>query len=316
MEIKYSTNSLKDFSNEFGIDGQKLHEFLPKVITPLVLPSELDISSRVFHYWREKGLLKYYPIVKTQRSDWVKLNLLEVLWLKIVQQLLQFGFNIKDIKAIGDNLNLDLMDKLTESDAAPEIKKLKLKKDTENYYLNLISVIKNNPELINKEFLKLFTFLGSIVSDILLFKGNINLIIYTENGEIMIAMDGMKHNKAIETLLLEMKTRTRLIIPINSLLIDFLREEASVEQVIDFGLCSPSELAAIDAIRNKEVKEVNIKKDDFGEITLTTTKVGGLKEADMRQLIKIFGLTDYKEVKVVMRNKKDIFLEGKTKYKY
>jgi DNA-binding transcriptional MerR regulator len=312
--MNLSTDNAQDFLKSLGIGEQKLNEFLPKAISPLVLPSDIGISARVFHYWREKGLLKDHPITD-KRSEWVKLNLLEVTWLKIVQQLLQFGFKMSDIKEIGDNLNRDFRDVLKDIDLIPEIKKLKYSKEVKDFYIELLPVLKNNPELINVDILKIYTTLGSIISDILLYNGNVKLIVYHENKKMRVAIEGLKHSEPSDELLKRLTTMTRLIIPISDLIAEFLCEEKNQKHMVEFGLLTNEEVAAIEAIRNNDVREISIKKDHEDKITLTTSKHGKLNEEDIKKLIKIFGLNEYNEVRLVLRNKKDIFLEGKSKYK-
>ena len=167
--MKLSTASVIGSLEALKVSQKNLLDFLPKAITPQITPKEIGITPRVLHYWREKGLLKGYPILD-ERSDWIKLNLLEVIWLKIVQHLLNFGISTQHVREIGENLNLEVTDNLNTEDISKMIEESGLDENTKQFILAFLPIVKNNPSLINKDLIKVNTPIGSILSNIFLKK--------------------------------------------------------------------------------------------------------------------------------------------------
>ena len=74
-------------------------------------------------------------------------------------------------------------------------------------------------------------------------------------------------------------------------------------------------MEVLDAIRNKEIKEINIKRDQYENLTFTTTKEGILSASAIAQIKRIFAVEEYSEFRVVKRNDKTFFTESKIKKK-
>jgi len=60
---------------------------------------DLDISSRVFTHWRHHGLIPFM-----EDGTWVRLNIFQLLWVMIIEDLRAMGIPIKKIKQIRDQL--------------------------------------------------------------------------------------------------------------------------------------------------------------------------------------------------------------------
>lgn len=316
--MKLTEKGANDFIEMLGVEINKLNTFLPNATKPIVLPNNIGVNSRVLHYWRANGLLKNYPPTE-KRSDWVKLNLMEVTWLKIVQNLLEFGISMKVVKAIGLSFNRNLLE-LFESNASIDsllniIDQQPYDLEAKKLMKELIPLLKQNPSVIDKDFIEVNTIIGSIVCEILLFGSKVNIYVYHEENEVKLEIVGRKKIEQNVDLLNIIKTKPHLTIPVNGLLEEFIINEENEKYLIEFGLISNDESKAIEAIRNKDVREITIKKDDEDKITMTTSSHGKLSEKQISQLVQIFGSTNYHEVRLVMKNKKDIFLEGKKKYK-
>src|SRR3954471_12465116 len=90
-----SLNEPKSLNNElFEVfkDGTAM-EFLHKIEEKNFLLINTGISPRVFNNWKKLGLL---PQASTERK-WNKFSFTEFIWLKIVQELREFGLSIEKI---------------------------------------------------------------------------------------------------------------------------------------------------------------------------------------------------------------------------
>ena len=80
-------------------------------------------------------------------------------------------------------------------------------------------------------------------------------------------------------------------------------------------LISDKEIEILEAIRNKEVTEITIKKDNDEKLVFTTTKRSELKYENIETLKRILRMNEFDDVRVVLRNNKHIYLENKTRKK-
>mgnify|MGYP000208962272 CR=1 FL=1 len=101
----------------------------------------LDIDSRVFFHWKEKGIIDYDPYKEefentSKTSDkkvkkWVQLNAFDMLWLLIVKELRKFNMDLETIKELKEYLNTqtytigeDSFNQFSEEDIQKNIKTL------------------------------------------------------------------------------------------------------------------------------------------------------------------------------------------------
>jgi len=295
-----------------NVNIDSMYSFYPDATNPLVKPSDLGISARTYYYWSQNGLVK-----ADEKGEWAKLNLMEVMWVKIIDSLRSLGFPVNDIKTIKEMLHMDVYNKMAEY--SNEITKIFEKNISDKYTLKLmrdyIALNKNNPELISTHYKVLATPLGSIFATILLQNKKVNLFVYKEEGQCKIAIEGFQCQDIALAAIARAKKLPHIFICINDLLEDFIDNSKTQKFGEEFGLINLEEKEILNAIRDRKVSEIVIKKDQEENLTITTTSRGELSDDKVQLIKRILSMNLYDDVRVVLRNKKHIYLESKTKKK-
>lgn len=90
--------SNKDFYNNFNSADSLFFKLKERVF----LRTELNIVYSDLTNWERSGLLSIGG--DSKKGDWKKLNYVEYIWLKIVEELRIYGFTYEEIELIKDNL--------------------------------------------------------------------------------------------------------------------------------------------------------------------------------------------------------------------
>ena len=127
--------------------------------------------------------------------------------------------------------------------------------------------------------------------------------------------EGCRLKNCTEEELAQLKLKTRISLNLNELIAEYLTDDKFEKNNTDFGLFSEKELQIIAAIRKKEVIKIIINKDSDEVLTFTTTERGTIKDERVQILKRILRMHEFNDVRVVLRNGKDIYLENNTKKK-
>ena len=316
MKINLSEAEAKGILDSVGISIEDIVAFYPNITKRVARPSSLGISTRNFFHWSQKDLIDNTLLDETEKGNWRKLTLSEVLWLKIVEVLRDFGFPIKEIQTIRKSLHKNLFD--LASEYADDVFKL-LDESLENEALKkvlqeFILFAKKSPELMSEQYKILSTVIGTMISEILLHRSNIKLIIYKEKGQFWIAMEGYTTRSYSQNTIDRAKKLPHISISINDLIAEFVENDKDETCIAEFGLIRPEEKEIIDALRDGKVREIVIKKDNDDNLTITCTETSKIID-DVKLIKRLFGMNQYSEVRVVLRNEKELYVESKTKIK-
>ncbi len=317
MISKESEKQTQETIDFMGVPMNDLVTFFPKITERIVKPSDLGIIATTFFHWNDSGLLEMEVSDKSGKSNWAKLNLVEVLWLKIIEVMRNFGFPIKEILVIKNNLFHNVILQLREH-AEAVIKNMEQKgySEKEIAAVKLISQFSiNNQDYFNLHYKVFGTVIGGILSEILLFKRKIFLIIYQEKGETFLAIEGYRFQEFSKEVINNVKKQPHFIIPVNDVLAEFLTNEKGGKISESFGLISNQEEEILKAIREKKVREIVIKKDQNDKFTITSTARGELTEEKVKLVKRLLCMNEYDDVRIVLRNNKNIYLENRTKRK-
>ena len=73
-------------------------------------------------------------------------------------------------------------------------------------------------------------------------------------------------------------------------------------------------MKVIDAIRNKDFKEIIIKQDgNKDSIVIEIEKDGNILDQKAKEIKRILGLNEYSEVTIKYRNDKNLYFKNKTR---
>ena len=316
MNIEILEDQAQSIINTVGGSVSNIDKFYPRMMEPLAKPSELDLSPREFFYWCEKGIIDI-PKAEKGQSPWSRLNLLDVFWIRIVKELRKFNLSFSAIVEIKKDLFYSQFDRVLEMDPKMIASILASFKndDLTNALQGLLSQTPKELEEIKKLYNHLYYPITSLLSDILLFNRNIHLHICKPNDEYELVFEGNSAEKITLENMKQVNKQTHLTICLTELIAEFLLDDDCEKMNIEFGLVSAEELTILNAVRNKEITEINIKKDKSEQMTMTTTKLGEMTDEQVKVLKRLLRMNEYDEVRVMLRNNKHIYLENKTKQK-
>ncbi len=316
MNIKISEDQASSIMHAMGGSVSSIDTFYPRMMEPLAKPSELELSPREFFYWCDKGIIDM-PKAEKGQSPWSRLNLLDVFWIRIVKELRKFNLSFSAIVEIKKDLFQSQFASLLEMDSTMISNILESYKndDLTNTIQSLLNLSQEQLAQIKKKYNHLFFPITALLSDILLFNRNIHIHICKSNDKHFIVFQGHSAENITPENMVQVNKQSHLSICLTELIAEFLLDKACEKMNIEFGLISAEEITILSAIRNKEITEIHIKKDQSEQMTMTTTKQGEMTDEEVTALKRLLRMNEYNEVRVVLRNNKHIYLENKTKQK-
>ena len=242
----------------------------PLVVDKVVPLADLGIEPRIFFHWKEKGIVEWKSTTSSQRQR-IKLNLFDVVWVKIVKDLRHLGMSIPDIMILKKLLFTSVINTLKEID---EDTLQKIRTEISAQEFELIKIAIDNSKKMSDEMLEstgsITTYLGSLILGVIILKQKINLLLVKEGDELVLCVEGsfncVEHEEYIEYA----KTKPHINIPLNTTLEEFVKLESNEKHLQKLGLLTKNELEILDCIRNNDIREIILKKDQDRNITLTT----------------------------------------------
>ena len=176
---------LDEALNNSGVPWKQLEKLYPKIINSLMPLSLTGVTPRTYSHWKKEGLIISTSSVEEERS-WVRLNLIEYVWIKIIQVMRDFGVPIEIIKETQQMLFKNILkhilsDKKTLLNYIEnEIKGGRNEKDSQKKMIEAITneVVKSIP----KEYEIFSTQIGLMVCDLLVRNNGGSIIITKKEG--------------------------------------------------------------------------------------------------------------------------------------
>ncbi len=309
-------NKIEARLRESGILMEQFEKIYPKITEYFMPLSITGVSARTYLHWKSKGLIPDSQTNEGQR-EWVRLNLIDYVWIKIIQVMRDFGMPLETIKQTKELLFENILAVLvpdkedylnflrTESDVDPE----KIQSISE--LIDLASdAMENNPE----EFDVHTTIIGSMISDLLI-KNDRGSVIITKSGkEFDVNFFSYKTLDDFKNLVLPLLESPHIQIPIRKLIEDFFDDPKSDKFVDSFELLNFKEKKVIDAIRKKDFKQIIIKQDQAEEsIIIELERDGDILDQKAKDVKRLLGLNEYSEVTIKYRNDKHIYFKNTTR---
>lgn len=289
-------------------DGQPFIEWVNEMNNRQFSPASLGISGRVLSHWKRQGLL---PV--DQKRQWVKLNLIEYVWLSIVRDLRQLGCSLPLIQ-IGRERMFSRLPILEEISKNPEMKK----KAFDLMDKNALSVdekkgVESALESGNlKDVVEEFSFdrpIVMLIIDAILVRGKCGILITLDKDVIPWTDQQIQ----IDSRSKQLFDKPHIFIPIQNYLIQFIKEEDKSKFLVDYQILSEDEMMVLRAIRTGEFKEIVVKpvkgNDAVGNVEIITVKDGHLTEKEQEQITKILGLKNYQSITLKKRSNSQIYFE-------
>lgn len=316
METEINKDHFYKIINSMGVSLSNLEELYPRIMEPLAKPSELNFTAREFFYWCDKGIIDI-PKSEEGQSPWSRLNLLDVIWIRIVKELRRFNFPFHSIVKIKEDLFQNIFLKIFDLPDL-EIKSIidKIKGDDLKKHLEqIIKEAKKNPDSIKKQLGPITSPIFGLLADILIFNRKIHIHICKIDDDFPIVFEGYSLQSTSQETLDAVKEQTHLSLCLNELIAEYLLDIKCERINIEFGFISEQEIEILAAIRNKEITEITINKGHNEKLSFIVTKRSELKDDQVQTIKRLLRMNEFDDVRVVLRNDKHIYLENKTRKK-
>jgi hypothetical protein len=300
---------IEEFSQFLDISALEVINTYPKILDLLAKPSQLELGAREFFYWGKIGVINVEKSEKGQ-SPWNRLNLIDTLWVTVVKELRKFNIPFQDIVLIKNDYYYDTVNFMINN------KELVVNDLKSQFSSNIADEIFNfieNPESDFKKKAKLLTPFAGLITQILLYGQKISLYLIPQDSHFKMLYIGNKNSIYSQEEINYIKENTHLFINLNTIVSDFFELDKNEPLNRAFGIISSAEDEILTALRDHKVEEILIKKSHNQTITYTLTQKQELRNEEVMAIKKLLRMNEYKEVSVVLRNDKHIYLENKIK---
>ena len=293
----------------------KLLMHYPKIIEKIIPLSKTGISPRIYFDWKLKGLV---DSKEENERNWIKLDLIDYMWLMVLKTYRQFGISIKDLlqlkKTIYSSETFKTLiydpkfeDFIERSNSFDKEQKIKIK--------NLLKAIKfffDNASDIGEKF---FTIFSSSIMNLLINNYQSYLICYPEESGAGLHFNciSLKILEKFPNLIFQTFNKTNLSIPLKQFILDIINTPELEKYSIGLGLINNQEQRVIETIQKGDFTELVIKFDDKkrSNLIIAHIKDKNILHDKAKEIRRILGMNEYKEVIIKSRNDKDLYIRNK-----
>lgn len=306
---------LEQTINNHGITLQAIEKVYPKLYEPIMNLSITGVPARTYFYWKKSGLIESFGADESKKG-WIKINLIEYLWIKIIVILRDYGVPFEKIKETKEKLFSNYMDILiTEKDDYIEF--LRESNFSEEHISEIIRALDLVEEEINsspEEFEIYQTLIGNLVMGLLLKNDKGYITLSKGEDEYDVGYFSIKTMAEFESFVEPYFEKPCLFIPIRSIIEEFLDNAKTEKTAVSINLLDLKEMKVIEAIRKRDFKEITIKLESNKEtIIIEIEKDGNILDQKAKEVKRILGLNEYSEVTIKFRNDKNLYFKNKTR---
>ncbi len=276
------------------------------------------VGTKAYLYWRSKGLVgEYMEVEKGAKREWVRLNLYDFVWVKILQSMRAFGMSVETMKHLKIFLEADVAHLISgqaiegmEGDIL--FPNEHLTKEKKEEIKNIADYLLQEKGTINPEEKYLKSMLGAMIAIVLLGGKEVSVLITVSEEALMCAVVIPELLKNSPAELLEQLSAPHFNIPFRGFVEEFMGNPKNVDNLFDWGFINRKEMKVLEALRNNDyqeilIKKVGIEKEIIIEAKLTK-EINGAKASELR---KILGLKEYEQITVKYRNDNTMFVENR-----
>lgn len=294
----YQQNNLRDFL--------ELSKYLRDRIIPL---SETGVSSRVYNSWKQEQLLMEVQ----EENKWVRLNLLEFVWVMAIKNMREVGFSLSVIKEVKKILSEKIPSEMYRGNEE--------QKRTFQEALNQIPGDKGDKDMAMEAFdhPELETMLGEAGLHLNYFFALVTgVIFYRQTNGFMIFGTGEIIPWTSEVLNInfqggELYTKSHYYFSINEELLKFLKDKSKEKYLKPLSLISEEETEVIKAIRNKDFKRIEIRplkeKGHKKKLAVIIVNDGNLSDEQENKISDVLKLKSYESITLKKNNGTQIYFE-------
>jgi len=292
----------------------------------------LDIHPRVYFNWKQEGLINEIESVPNEDNIVVQrrkvfLNAFEALWVLIIKELRNLNIDLKTILELKKFLFTIVQvdeNKVEASDfeeiMASFLETIPLEfHDDVKEQLSKKNIDGLLEKVIDEESIIAFRYIGSLLTNVLLLKKAVSIVIIkeTKTSELDFFIAQNNSNASIEEkeelygqYATHFSNNTLINIPIVPLVSQLFEDETFEKYCISFGLFNSHEKKLLKALHDSSCKKITIIKYDSERITFDLTKEIDVKGDHAKEIRKILGLKQYEKVELTYRNDKHLVIKN------
>jgi len=308
-------DELEKVMNKHGITYQTFEKIYPKLYEPNMNLSVTGVPARVYFYWKKSGLIESFGEDESKKG-WIKINLIEYLWIKIIVILRDYGVpfeKIKETKEIMFSNYLDII--LNDKDEYIRLLRETNKNEEKiNETIRVMELMKEENISSPEEFEIYHTLIGNLVIELLLQNDRGYITLSKGEDEYDVGYFTIKSMSDLEDYVQSFFDKPCLFIPVRSIIEEFLDDAKTEKIASSINLLDLKEMKVIEAIRKRDFKEIIIKLDGNKKtIVIEIEKDGNILDQKAKEVKRILGLNEYSEVTIKFRNDKNLYFKNKTR---
>ncbi len=311
MSINENELPNMEISEASAAELKSIIDFWNRIKDVKILLNETGVTPRVFNSWKNLGLI---PINDPERR-WSKFNFSEFLWLKIIQELREFGLSIEKILMIKNvlfpnNVIGEILEFLNgnENFAFEEIDALSQYNEETKEFFKIIVRLKPEDRQSFYDSLGLeMSLLDSMLINSVIKRKNNGLIIYS-SGECIPWSDQFYE---IDKDSGKDFVKPHIFISFSAYIIDFLFDEKLEAFISPIHILSKEEQEIISLLRTNELKEVKIKFSEKSNKPYILEIVSGkqVSTEEAQQLMRNMVFKNYESISFKTNNNKSVYIE-------
>ena len=273
------------------------------------------VKKRNFYHWKEAGIIDWKTESEDEKRTWVRLNIYDFIWVKIVQTARDFGVPLDAIRELKNEL---FQDYITEIKKDPEdfyrFHQEKLgatNEEIEQIRQFLDYVEEHRDDLIEQGEFHLISFFGALIHETLIC--GLHFFITFKKVEDDYLFDFILQSERYDQLKVlneDLLKQPMVIIPIDALIREFMEENDNLPNLVHWGFINPKEKKVLDALRDKELQSIHVKRGENDTFIIEGDYQKDLMDEKAKELRRILGLKEYEVVTIKYRNDKHVYVKN------
>ncbi|MES2382141.1 MAG: hypothetical protein V4538_13935 [Bacteroidota bacterium] len=310
-------NALHDYFTVSADEIENLEEYYPLIKETVVPLSFTGVNAKTFHSWKQNGLVDLTILKKTDDTGrvWIKLNLYEYVWIKIIQFMRDFGLPYEVIKIMKVEMESKIHEQLLSGLEAAENywrnelqyneEKIQALKESYHKTANAMFMAFDPKDPYEQEKTVLFGFIKTIIVQ----QSMVSIILVKQKDNFLIDAIFYESPQGLAKLNYANIKRPRFEIPVKAIIEEFFEEPKSEEYGLQLGLFNAKEKRVLDALRQRDFLELIIKLNGEDDFIIEATSEGSITNEQAAYIRKTLGLGSYDSITLKHRNNKNLYFK-------
>lgn len=302
-------------------DKENMDTYFPLIKSTVVPLAFTGVNARTFHAWKENGLIDLTILKKESENGrkWIRLNLYEFVWVKMIQIMRDFGLPYEIIKIIKHQLELKIYLIITEEiEVIKETWRKDMGFDEEKIAeLNLLmfelAAMYSNHYDEDDPYEQQKTMLFFIIIHTIMSQAKSSILVIKNGNEFIVEIVYYDKIEALQQNNYKVIRKPHFEIPLLEIIEEFFNESKSEDYANLLGLYNHQEKKVLNAVRKNDFLELHIKLDKNNDLIIDSINDGNITDEQARQVRKILGMSNYEEITLKYRNDKNLYFKNKTR---